>query len=266
MGNWYNDTGSPLSSTQWLMAHHLAKLPERTKFAQRLAERRPHVLVDLGCGPGIWMELLDTHMPTSCRFVGLDADGSALSEARQRSSEWEREVEFQQLDIGRNAEEIPSADMYLAFNIFPYLDDIASFISVLKAKLNPGGCIVIRQYDGSMLRIGPMEPAIRIEMDLSLQAAVLNSEQFRHYDLDRVFSAIYAAPNTNVEVGFDTVTRVTPYPTEFLPYLRNTVGWSRQHISEKAGKLLDKWTHLHLDAAQPAPSYFSGTDLVAILS
>ena len=266
MVNWHNETGSPLSSSRWLEAHHQAKLPERTKFAKRLAELNPQVIVDLGCGPGIWMELLDQHMAASCKFIGVDADSEAISEASRKAATWKRESQFLQIDIAKDNKSIPSADMYLAFNIFPYLSDIVLFIDVLKRKLNPGGCIVIRQYDGSMLRIGPMSPVVRTEIDLSLQAAVLNSEQFRHYDLDRVFKAIYATVHEKIDIEFEVFNRVTPYPAAFLPYLKNTVGWTRQHISEKAGHLLDEWIMSHLETPAPAPSYFSGTDLVAILS
>lgn len=50
-----NSEGFPLASTDWLAIHHRAKLSERGRFADRLAALKPRRIVDLGCGPGLWL-------------------------------------------------------------------------------------------------------------------------------------------------------------------------------------------------------------------
>jgi SAM-dependent methyltransferase len=266
MSTWHNESGKPLSSVAWLEAHHQAKLIERTEFAQRIAARHPRTIVDLGCGPGIWLDLLNEQVDRSCEIAGLDADECAIKNATDRSSSWSRKSAFKCIDIETEAHKIPEADVYLAFNIFPYLNNISSFIEILKSKVKPNGCIVIRQYDGALLRFGPMDPADRLDIEISLQASVLHSEQFKHYDLDRVFEAIQTSTFLHKEVEFEVFKRVSPYPPEFLPYLENTINWTLDLISEQAAIRLRNWITRHRDTNFTLPSYFSGTDLVAWLS
>lgn len=266
MTTWHNKSGKPLSSTAWLEAHHHAKLPERTKFAQRIAARHPQTIVDLGCGPGIWLDLLNKHADRTCEFIGLDADDAALKNAIDRSRGWSRKSVFHRIDIETETHKIPAADVYLAFNIFPYLNDISSFIETLRRKLKPNGCIVVRQYDGALLRFGPMNQVDRLDIEISLQASVLRSEQFKHYDLDRVFEAIQISTFKCKDIEFEVFKRVAPYPAEFLPYLENTITWTLDLISEQAGVRLRDWIGRHRETNFTLPSYFSGTDLVAWLS
>ena len=172
MSTWHNKSGKPLSSAAWLEAHHQAKLPERTEFAQRIAILHPKTVVDLGCGSGIWLDLINEYVDHDCELIGLDADENAIRDATDRSSSWSRKSSFQRIDIETESHKIPKADVYLAFNIFPYLKDISSFIEILKSKVKPHGCIVIRQYEGALLRFGPMNTADRLDIEISLQASV----------------------------------------------------------------------------------------------
>lgn len=266
MSTWHNKSGKPLSSAAWLEAHHQAKLPERTEFAQRIAILHPKTVVDLGCGSGIWLDLINEYVDHDCELIGLDADENAIRDATDRSSSWSRKSSFQRIDIETESHKIPKADVYLAFNIFPYLKDISSFIEILKSKVKPHGCIVIRQYDGALLRFGPMNTADRLDIEISLQASVLYSEQFKHYDLDRVFEAIQTSTFMQKHIEFEVFKRFAPYPPEFIPYLENTINWTLDLISEKAASRLRNWITRHRETNFTLPSYFSGTDLVAWLS
>lgn len=266
MSNWHNESGCPLSAISWLEAHHKAKLDERTKFAKRVINASTKTIVDLGCGPGIWLELFSQHAEASCRLHGIDTDEGSIAHASNRSISWAQEASFRCLNIDTNPEEIPEADVYLAFNIFPYIKNIDLLLKTLKKKLRPNGVIVIRQYDGSLLRIGPMSQRDRSLIDTSLQAAVLGSSQFMHYDLDRVFEAISVSCFDNKKIEFEVFKRIAPYPDSFLAYFTNTIEWTLDHISEDAGVKLNNWySRIKLNEFR-APSYFSETDLVAWLS
>jgi len=119
-----NSTGKPLASANWLALHHQAKLPERIAFAKRMAALKPANIVDLGCASGLWLELLDQFFPTECEFIGIDSDEELLNMAVQRSSSWQRKVSFLQLDLEQETSRIPSSDLTLAFNIFPYIRNL----------------------------------------------------------------------------------------------------------------------------------------------
>lgn len=266
MSNWYNESGRPLSAISWLEAHHEAKFVERTEFAKRVINKSPKRIIDLGCGPGIWLELFSQHAQSGCELFGIDVDEGSIAHAINRSRTWAQETSFQCINIDTNPEEIPEADVYLAFNIFPYIKNISRLMDTLKRKLRPDGVVVIRQYDGSLLRIGPMSPKDRALIDTSLQSSVLGSSQFMHYDLDRVFEAISDSCFEYKEVEFEVFKRVAPYPDDFLSYFINTIDWTLDHISEDAGEKLLNWYTRIKQNKFSTPSYFSEVDLVAWLS
>lgn len=266
MSNWHNESGRPLSAISWLEAHHKAKLDERTEFTKRIINKSPKTIVDLGCGPGIWLELFSQHADAGCKLYGIDADEGSIAHARNRSSSWAQQSSFQCLNIDTTPEEIPEADVYLAFNIFPYIKNISLLMETLRKRLKPNGVVVIRQYDGSLLRIGPMSPRDRSLIDTSLQSSVLGSSQFMHYDLDRVFEAISDSCFDDKKIEFEVFKRIAPYPDSFLTYFTNTIEWTLDHISEDAGIKLRNWySKIKLNEFRSS-SYFSEVDLVAWLS
>jgi trans-aconitate methyltransferase len=124
-----NAAGKPLADMNWLLAHHRAKLSERTKFAQKIATLNPKSIIDLGCASGLWFDLLDKLLPDECDFIGIDCDEELLADATKRSSAWRRKASFIQLDIEKDANQIPPGDLTLAFNIFPYIKDLDTFIN-----------------------------------------------------------------------------------------------------------------------------------------
>ncbi len=264
MSEWHNKSGRPLASDTWLEAHHRAKLPERTAFIRQIAERKPNRVVDLGCGPGLWMDLLANALPSDSELVGIDSDPNALMKAAERAKQWCQTSVFQNIDIGEEASAIPEADIFLAFNIFPYVLDPATLLEQLRAKLRPGGSVVVRQYDGALIRLGPMAENDRRTIDTSLMTAVLGSEQFKHYDMDRVFECVQASRYTSKSTDFEIFRRVAPFPPEFCEYFIKTVEWTHTYISEDAKRRLKQWLEGRSDGTEP--SYVVEVDLVSWLS
>lgn len=266
MTNWRNGTGKPLSSLSWLEAHHAAKLPERTAFVQEVVSRNPKRIVDLGCGPGIWLNLISQYVESSCELIGIDSDEETLRIAKNKATQWPQNKRFTCLDVDCEPNTLPEADIYLAFNIFPYVQNINGLFETIKNKLSANGALVIRQYDGSLLRLGPMGQRRRFLIDSSLQASVLGSTQFRHYDMDRVFEAINGSPFKNKNIAFETFQRVAPYPKEFLAYFENSVHWIRELLGEDAKEELTEWQQSVRMADVSSGSYCVETELVAWLS
>lgn len=257
-----NSSGKPLANSNWLDNHHRAKLPERTAFAKRLAKLQPKKIVDLGCATGLWLELLNDILPVECEFIGIDSDIESLEIAISRSKTWSRKVSFMQLDIEKDAESIPGADLTLAFNIFPYIKDIDNFLKILTTK-TPRGTLAVRQYDGASIRFGPMPTKKRQKIEQDLQIAIGNSQKFRHYDLDRTFVALRNSAYTNFEYNFELFERISPFKQDFIPYYKGTLLWTCQHISENSAEFLSDWMN---DNVHLLNRYFYEVDLVALLS
>jgi SAM-dependent methyltransferase len=256
-----NPSGLPLAGSEWLVAHHRAKLPERRAFSEQLAALGPSRVLDLGCGPGLWLDELDKLLPPECEFVGVDSDEATLSQAAQRAERWQRPVTFECLDL-ESATALPDADLTLLFNVSPYLPQVDALLADLAQR---GGNVAVRQYDGAALRFGPIETQDRAMIEDALRAAVLGSGQFRHYDLDRMYTAIEQAPFRSRDVSFELFARTSPFPAEFMEYYTGTLEWTLDLLSDAAGERLRAWWERRkVDARLPA--YFVEVDLVALLS
>lgn len=257
-----NSTGRPLASAAWLETHHRAKLSERKRFAEMLAQLRPTRVVDLGCGTGLWLGLLDSLLPPTCEFIGLDSDSGALTAASARAEGWRRKVHFEQCDLDADAASIPSADLTLLFNVVSYLEDPADLLATL-AEGTQRGAVAIRQYDGDALRFGPMATEVRALIEASLDSSVSSSEQFRHYDMDRVFSLLHGPWFATRDIDFELFQRVAPFPQEFKDYCEASLQWTEDLLSEESASLLSEWRQLFLGDGR---GYWFEVDLTAVLS
>lgn len=256
-----NESGLPLSGSEWLATHHRAKIEARRAFASTLAALAPKRVVDLGCASGLWLELLDEVLPEDCEFIGVDCDAAILEEARQRSLAWKRRARFELLDLNDPNIEIPVGDLSLLFNVCGFIEDLPAFLDRLHSS-NADDRLAIRQYDGAMLRFGPMPGEARVAIESSLRAAVSSSDQLRHYDLDRVANSVGGSRFTEHRAWFELFERFTPYPAEFVPYLNGTLDWTQALVSDNAKSSLADWRRSCLDQW----SYFVEVDYVALLS
>jgi hypothetical protein len=170
-------------------------------------------------------------------------------------------VAFELVDIESSADAIPTSDMTLAFNVFPYLTDPARLLSTVAGR---AGVLVVRQYDGAALRFGPMETRLRSSIESSLLASVGSSKQFRHYDMDRVLGLLSASPFSKRQFGFELFARVSPFPEEFLAYYEGMLAWTLDLLSEDAADALASW--LADPHAPGGTRYFFEVDLAAVLS
>jgi SAM-dependent methyltransferase len=264
VGAWRNATGRPLSSSAWLEAHHAAKLPERRKFADSLLCYSPSRIVDLGCGTGLWLDLLDEVMPRSCEFVGVDSDASSIETAQERAANWRRPTMFLTVDVESEPDRLPACDLLLAFNVLPYLPKADTLLEWLRHR----GLlrrVVLRQYDGATIRLGPIPPEDRFLIDASLQAALAPSGEFHHYDMDRAFALIRQSGLRSERLDFEFTQRTAPFSCDFQAFVDATVDWTNSLLSDDARELFAQaiagW-----DPSSPGGAYFVQIDLTAVLS
>lgn len=264
MNTWINHSGKPLSDPKWLYEHHEAKITEREKFAQTLATYKPKNVVDLGCGTGLWLEILDQTFDEGVKFIGLDGDEESIRLACDRAKSWNRDTKFETLNF-EGGTDLPSADLYLAFNIFPYIKDLSGLLGRIKEALNPGGKLVVRQYDGFDLNFGPMETTDKLTLMNSLFAAIGQSRQFSHFSRDDIFKELNDSDFKSKKFSFEMLHKVSPYNPKFKRYLINTIDWTSLYVNEKSKGILRQWKKEYLQE-NAKPSYFKEAYLVAELS
>lgn len=261
MENWYNKSNQPFGSTEWLEIHHSAKLELRKSYVSKLIENNPSRIVDLGCGHGLWLELFNLVAPESCEFVGIDMDLESLKIAENRSRGWNRKVSFIEGSID-DISLIPQADLLLLHNMFSYLDSPIDFLSELKSNKLDNAILSVRQYDGGLIRFGPMSNELRFKIESALRASVGFSEQFRYYDLDRAYEVLTNVGFKIHNIEFENIQKHTPFTPAFERYYLNTIQWVIDHISLDAAKELEFWAK----SRENLPRYFLGSDLVASVS
>ena len=252
-----NSQGKPLSSNDWLEDHHFAKYEIREKFARTLMALKPSTIVDIGCGSGLWLQLLDKVTNDEVNYIGIDCDQSSLDLA--------------QFKLGKSLTAmcehiesalIPTSDMCLAFNILPYIDNVDLLIHKVYESLPSGGVFVVRQYDGASLRFGPMVEDDRLSIEESLYSSISSSKQIHHYDMDRVFEALNKSKFENVSYNFETTSWCSPYSNETESYIRNMLNWTYSLVNDRSKMTINKWLDRHID--QKKRSYFYEVDLVSI--
>lgn len=255
-----NESGMFCSSAEWLEAHHRAKLPERRAFAEHLANQRPKRLVDLGCGVGLWLELLNDLLPNDCEFIGIDVDDHVLDQAAARAQDWGRSTVFKRVDLNREIDSIPAADTTLAFNVFSFVDDPAKLVESIAMK---GSSLAVRQYDGAALRFGPMGIDLRSSIESSLRASFASRNEPRHYDLDRLMQSLAVSQFAKKEMLFELFARTAPFQDDFRPYYDGFMSWTLNRMSDGVGNAFRLWLDAEEDSAG---RYFFEVDLVAVLS
>ena len=151
--SWHNSAGKPLSDSKWLEVHHLAKITERAAFARKIAELCPERIVDLGCGTGQWLSLLDEVIVGKCELIGLDVDSASIDSALSRSRGWRHPSRFIKGDFVDQPSLVPPSDLTLLFNMITYVEEPKKLLSDIYS-ISPSGRVILRQYDGATIRFG----------------------------------------------------------------------------------------------------------------
>ncbi|PCK29589.1 class I SAM-dependent methyltransferase, partial [Pseudoalteromonas piscicida] len=261
----FNSDNNPLSSPDWLRDHHNAKLNSRHEFAKKHLVSNAKTLVDLGCGTGLWLDIYDKLLPESCDFFGLDESIESLRTAEKTAENWKRETSFAKVDLS-NSSKLPKADIYLAFNIFPYLKEPQKLLEKIKLGLNPGGKLIIRQYDGFDINFGPMEADLKLSIHNELFFSLSKKNNFKHYERDSIFKLVTSSGFNVESIYFDRFEEISPYSDTFKVYLKNTIAWMKLFLTDVTSTAVCEWEFDYLDGDKNKVSYFKESYLVAIMS
>ncbi len=262
MKKWHNKSNKPLSSIEWLKIHHKAKFNERKKFLNKILPQNVSSIMDLGCGPGLWLDLINELVDDNCELIGVDIDDSYIKILEEKFKTWKRNGYSIKCNLDNEVDKLPKVDVILLFNILCFFKNPIELLNKLKSKLNKNGKIIIRQYDGELLRFGPMEETLRQEMNLSVYSSLTGSKQFDHYNMDKTFSVINNSDYNSKIIEFETIQKCSPYSNNFDKYLRETIEWNIEYSSEYVKNKLIKW---YIEK-YPFKSYFVEVDLIGILS
>ncbi len=227
-----NECGLPLNAIEWLVTHHQSKASERGQMIRDLHLKPGCLVVDAGCGPGLWTPLLAQAIGPQGQIIGIDISPEALVTAQRRSTNkwYRRQVHYKRASLEQPPIEQGSADVIFSANVSQYLSDPVATFAAMGPYLVNGGRLVVKDIDFGTMRF--------YNMDEQLQARVLSARE--RWEQERVAQG-YAFEDSWVgsklagylrDAGFHDVEAKTyriqrnyPLPKNFRSYLQGIAEW-----------------------------------------
>jgi ubiquinone/menaquinone biosynthesis C-methylase UbiE len=249
-----NECGLPLNAIEWLVTHHQSKANERGQMIRDLHLKSGSLVVDAGCGPGLWTPLLAQAISPTGQIIGIDISPEALVTAQRRSTNkwYRRQVQYKRASLEQLPIERGTADIIFSANVSQYLSDPVSTFAAMGPYLNDGGRLVIKDIDFGTMRF--------YNVDAQLQERVLRARA--RWELERVdqgytfedswvgsklASYLRAAGFQDVEEKTYRIQRNYPLPRNFRSYIQGIAEWfvceGAPHLSNDD---VTNWLHCFL--------------------
>lgn len=250
-----NECGLALNAITWLETHHASKLAERSRMIRDLLLKPGSLIIDAGCGPGLWTPLLAQAVGPRGRIIGVDISQEALVTAQKRSYDngYNHQVQYKYATM----EDLPlppgTADAIFSANVSQYLANPVSTFHSMGRYLKEGGRLVIKDIDFGTMRFH--------SIDSGLQARVFQArEQWERVRVEEGFafedswvgsklaSYLRDAGYEDVQEKSYLIRRQYPLPADFRVYLQGIAEW---FVCEGApfldGDTVTRWLQCFLD-------------------
>ncbi len=218
-------------------------------------ENNPSKIIDIGCGFGLWLELLDKNSNNNTQLIGIDNDKKTLEKATDRAKKWKSQSSFLHINIENQIDEIPKADLILMMNMYGYIKNIKSFTAKLLEKILPNGRLVIKQYDGTVFKFGPMNYYDRQKIENSL---MIYKHDYTHYNIDRIWETLNELNPKLIDKRFEIFQRNGPFNRPFQKYFNNEIEWMKGKVSTECKEILSEW----IKTVPNSKRYFFETELI----
>lgn len=137
-----------MASTDWLTTHFLAKSADRAREIMSLAIQPGARVLDLCCGPGLFMPLLLNLVGPSGHVTGVDLDPVSLDAAHARLiAQPHKNWSLIQSRLEDYVPKLPAFDVVLLFNCICYFGDPSSVVRDIANQLKPGANIIVKDFD-----------------------------------------------------------------------------------------------------------------------
>ena len=230
MSEYINKRGEYVNfGLQWLFDHHKAKEIQRCKMVDDLSIKSGDIVLDLGCGPGLWSALLAEKIKPNGRVIGLDGDVDFISYASETLEGQLKEIiEFHQGDFYSVPFEDESFDFVFFGNCFAYVTEHQKVLEEQKRVVKKGGRIAVKDFEGSTLVLNPIEPLLTLKV-LTAAAQGLKDNPpnppFDNFSGRKLQGLLLKAGLKNVSVTSYGVQMVAPLTPEQKRYILGNAKW-----------------------------------------
>jgi len=160
------ETGLELTHVEWLVDHHKAKEQERRQMVDDLNLKPGDVVLDLGCGPGLWTPLLAEKVKPNGRVIGLDFDPALINYAvNNLEKEPLRDIiEFREADFNASPFEDDTFDLIFFSNCFAYVTEPLKALEEQARVTKKGERVAAKDFDGAIIIFHPIDPCLSLKV------------------------------------------------------------------------------------------------------
>ena len=161
-----SERGLQLSSVQWLLDHHWAKLQERQRMVDDFDLQAGDTVLDLGCGPGLWTAMFAEKVGLKGKVVGVDFSPELIDYGCEclRASPLEDTADFALADFYAVPFADASFDVVFFGNCCAYVTDVPALFQEHRRVTKPGGRVIAKEFDGGAVIFHPMDPHLLLKV------------------------------------------------------------------------------------------------------
>ena len=133
-----------LVNVEWQVNHHLAKQAYRQQIVDDLHLKPGDLVLDLGCGPGLWSSMFAEKVKPNGRVIGVDIDSRWIDYAVENleHNPLKDIIEYRIDDINNLSFKDETFDLVYISGCSPYFANINSVLKKQKIMTKKGGRIV----------------------------------------------------------------------------------------------------------------------------
>jgi ubiquinone/menaquinone biosynthesis C-methylase UbiE len=219
-----------LIDLEWLLDHHKSKEQERIQMVESFGIKPGDIVLDLGCGPGLWTSALAEKVKPNGKVIGVDSTPELLNFAIKNLEKdpLKHLIEFKKSDFNEIPFRSDKFDFTFFGNCFAYVEDHFKVIEEMKRTAKPGGRVAAKDFDGGLFIVHPIDPDLTLRV-MSAAAKSLKEKpiepKFDNFTGRKMHGFFLKAGFKDVSTTSYAIQKLSPLAPEVKNYITGNAEW-----------------------------------------